>query len=102
MIYADDVASTFAPFLKAKAKKQAQQLAAAKAQNGGQAPGSVDGAGPSDEKKSTEEKDPNLGPGQRYLLHDFNGVIHPGEMLLVVVSVEGMAVLAKEDFDCRP
>ena len=30
------------------------------------------------------KKEPGLRPGQRYILKDFNGVLHPGEMMLVV------------------
>lgn len=84
MVYHPDLGSIFAPWMGAKAKKRAAQTAAMRAEAEG---------GLISEKESMawvkgmpkpKRGEPGLRPGERYILKDFSGVLHPGEMMLVV------------------
>lgn len=85
-MYGATVGSTFNPTSGRKDKKQAQQLTAAKEKYQGVDPEAKYGKINANEKQAKVEKDAALKAGERYLIHDFNGVVKAGEMLLVVVS----------------
>lgn len=77
------------PFGAIADKKRAKKLGAAKAAHN-------QDEGMKDEKTHDEEKGgkgkggkkgTGLGKGERYLLHDFSGVVKAGEMMLVVVRL---------------
>jgi len=75
IIYGETVNTAFNPLASIKSKQKLKKIQAAKA-----------------EIATTEEKDrsnnttqgESLKKGERYLLHDFNGVVKAGEMLLVI------------------
>lgn len=71
----EDVNTAFNPFAKVKDKKKLKKIKEAKAQ---QAPAE------SNEKAKNTTSGETLGKGERYLIHDFNGVVKSGEMMLVV------------------
>ncbi|KAG9028893.1 hypothetical protein FRB95_005943, partial [Tulasnella sp. JGI-2019a] len=84
VMYGDTVGSTFAPWTRRHDKKRAQQFSAAKVQAEGVEPEAKYGVNNGDEKQPKAERDSTLKPGERYLIHDLNGVVKAGEMLLVV------------------
>ncbi|KAG9016077.1 hypothetical protein FRB93_011551 [Tulasnella sp. JGI-2019a] len=84
VMYGDTVGSTFAPWTRRHDKKRAQQFSAAKVQAEGVEPEAKYGVNNGDEKQPRAERDSTLKPGERYLIHDLNGVVKAGEMLLVV------------------
>ncbi|WWC85443.1 uncharacterized protein L201_000306 [Kwoniella dendrophila CBS 6074] len=89
--YAPTVGAIIAPWTGRKYKKKAAKLAAARVEaeeKGGADNGGESGRGDDmrwKEGDSTPGKgEEGLRKGQRYLLKDFNGVVKPGEMMLVV------------------
>lgn len=82
VLFHPDMGSYFAPWTLINAKKKAARLAAdqAEAEGGAIRNGMVWEKGMGTPKKGQ----PGLRPGQRYLIKDFSGVLHPGEMMLVV------------------
>jgi ATP-binding cassette subfamily G (WHITE) protein 2 (SNQ2) len=78
-VYQPDLGSIITPWVGFKARKQAAKRAAQRSSNEA-------GEDMAWTKGMTRpgKKEPGLRPGERYLLKDFNGLLQPGEMMLVV------------------
>jgi len=78
-VYQPDLGSIITPWISYKAKKRAARLMARR--NSTEAGG---GMAWSKGMPTPGKKEPGLRPGERYILKDFNGLVRPGEMMLVV------------------
>jgi ATP-binding cassette subfamily G (WHITE) protein 2 (SNQ2) len=83
-IYQPDLGNILAPWKAIKANRHRARLAAERSEHEGGITSGPDCMAWVQGMSKPSKAEPGLRPGQRYILKDFNGMLHPGEMMLVV------------------